>query len=159
MTDIAKYESILLAIPQLSGKQLEEIRKRCNATLALRAPGKTAVSDDWLLRGFQRELVNRGLDEPREVRVKVSNTAFITQSERVRAILEKGAPGLDRNELLALGELVAECLADYIQSWDKSGLSLGTMMRNVSRVPEAVDRAFPGYLQAGFLGMVINGRW
>jgi len=157
---IVRYEDILATLPHLSREQLGNIQKKCAAAIAL-AGGKRSGDDDWLLRGIHVELIRRGLEEERlqPIQAKGANAGFTTQSERVRSVLEKGAPGLSRNELYVLGEIAAQCLANHIDSWDKGGLSISTLMRNVSRVPEAVDRAFPGYLEAGFLGMVVHGHF
>ena len=120
----------------------------------------TAQNSDWLLYGFQSELKARGLGAtiPSAFRIKSMRSfkAYGPKSEKIREALELAVPDLSMPEQVALGIIVARALANYISAWTE--LSLESMLHNVGRTMEALDSAFPGYLDAGMLGHLLKSK-
>ena len=120
------------------------------------------VRNDWLLRGIVRELQSRGQGRliPRDFAItKVKSFHnYAKHSERVRAwLVEQMGRDLTKAEKLSLGDLAAGCLGDLIESWDLDvGVGLHTMLNNASRIPEAIIRQFPGYVEASLLSWVLK---
>ena len=149
------YQQVLEALPTLGRKDLNEVRKRCIVLSQGRVePREVPVEDeDWLLLGVLHELTRRGLDG-RVFRLKSTGSyaGFASQSERVREVLMLAAPDLTAVERRALGRVAAKALANYI-TW--TAVTRDSLLTYISRVPVAIDAAYPGYLEHGMLKMVI----
>ena len=150
------YEDLLVSLTQLSRVQLEAVRQRTAVLLQLKTgTGITVEETDWLLAGILTELRRRGLDARDNFRIRSSSAfaGFQTQSQSVRALLERVAPDLTMVQKRALGEVAAYELARLI-TWTSP--SREVMLMNIARAPEAIDRAYPGYLEAGLIHLVIR---
>ena len=149
---------VLSALPRLNKGELEEVKRRTTALLQMgrRTDPQPIEDEDWLLLGILSELRHRGLDNRPTVRLKKASSyaGFSAQSERVRQLLLDAAPGLTAVQRRALGEIAARALADYL-TW--TDLNRDTLMRFVGRVPEALDKAYPGYTSSGLLPLIIGG--
>lgn len=154
MTD-EEHQQILRSMQGMSRAQLEQVRQRT----AYYLQHKTAVTEsveeeDWLMLGILHELDRRGLDA-RPIRLKKASSfaQYQTQSENVRALLLKAAPGLNALQRRALGQVAGRELARYLTWVD---VNRESMLMYVSRTPEAIDAAYPGYMAAKMLGLVIG---
>jgi hypothetical protein len=58
-------------------------------------------------------------------------------------------------DLLAFGDTAANVLAHFLRSNDQP-VGAKTLLVNVTRLPEAIDDAFPGYLATGALGFLLR---
>lgn len=157
MTD---YKQIVASLSSLSRGELEQLRQRIGFYLqhpAVPAPAPVE-EEDWLLVGIFTELQRRGVEGPRAFRIRrtTSYAGFETQSVRVRSLLLQAAPGLTAVERRALGEVAADALARRLDGW--RDVNRDNMLMNVSKVPEAVERCYPGYLGAGLLAAVVRHR-
>lgn len=161
-TQLVDYESIIGSLPSLSKTQLAEVKKRATALASLSRSLEVEQSpvedEDWLLHGVLSELRRRGLDHrPFNIRNPASFAGFSTQSASVRETLVLAAPDLTAVQRRVLGEIAAYELARYLQSWKKAPeINRETMLRYISRVPEAVETAYPGYLEAGLLSLIVR---
>ncbi len=112
-----------------------------------------------MLRGILREIERRGLEVHPGFRIKKmgSFASFATKSERVRELLEKTVPNISLTQRRYLGELSAYCLCDYVvwKGFSKD-VSLSVLLERVDFIPHALERSFPGYLEAGALGTVLR---
>lgn len=152
------HREIVASLRSLSRSQLEDVRRRAALYLQHSKPS-TVEDEDWLLIGIRTELSRRGLESRDTFRLKKPSSfaSYQTQSETVRSLLLSAAPDLTAVQRRALGEIAAKALADFLTSWQKPPtISREALLRRVSRVPEALDWAYPGYMAAGLLGVVVR---
>lgn len=120
----------------------------------------TGLQTDWLLEGIVLVLHERGLGKftqaalrSRTVIIKPYN-AKLGQVLAFLAELEE-ANGLGKRFRPALAVTCARALADWLNK--RGMLSVATMLSMVDHVPEALDAAYPGYVQGGLFGAVLKG--
>lgn len=155
-------KDILRALPSLGPEALENVRKRCVALQSISgAPATKAdleVERDWLLQGILAELRGRGLGRtiPSGFRIKSMKTfqGYPQRAERVRDWIEGALPTMTPGEKKKMGWLLAAALAAYLEPW--AGVSLQSMLINVAKAPEALEKSYPGYIQAGLLGFILG---
>lgn len=152
---------VLKHLPKLSGKELEEVRLKVGALLALSgtSTGPT-LSQDWLLDGITAELRRRGLWlRAYPIPHKLLPPEYQAKSEGVRAHLLRGlgATVIRPVQRMSLGGLAASVLADYLVK-RKVAVGPKTLLGNVEKVPGALEEAFPGYWEQGLLGFCIMAR-
>lgn len=63
--------------------------------------------------------------------------------------------GVTRTVRTALVDLAISCLGRYLER-AHCPVSHRTLVNNLPKVPHVIDRAFPGYAQAGLLGLAIK---
>lgn len=150
-----EYKEVIDSLSRLNRAQLEQVRRRCAFLLQHQQSGLVSVEqEDWLLLGILSELRFRGLDKGSfQLKNHSSHASFNTQSEKVRELLLEAAPGLSAVQRRALGQVAAQALASYL-TW--TNVNRDNMLRYVSRVPEAVDEAYPGYLESRLLHLVVG---
>jgi hypothetical protein len=95
---------------------------------------------------------------PPNFRIKKARAfaGYETTADRVRILLTDAIPEMTITEQRSLGVIAARALADYISSW--SSISFDSLMRNVSKIPEALDEAFPGYISSGLIKYIFIQR-
>lgn len=162
--DEGAFKQVLISLPRMDNTQLLEVSKRARA-LASAGPGApdrvvSLEEDDWLLDGIFGELTARGLGKtlPTKFRIK-SNRSFASyaeKSERVRVWATEQIPHMRKAEKYAFGILAARVLARKLSLFTE--VNLQSMLNFVHLVPEAIEDAFPGYVSAGWLLMVIRER-
>lgn len=118
--------------------------------------------NDWLRTGIISELSRRGLKYRDRSSRGPASTSYAQDSEIVREELLKALhstiPNPKYAQKLELGRVAAHCLATYLLRSKKFDLGLKIMLNNVGKTFEAIDALFPGYLQAGLLGSVLEAR-
>lgn len=156
------YSQIISGLSSLDRAQLEEVRRRCAYYLQHRSSSPEPVEDeDWLLAGLFAELSRRGLEQRTNFQIKkpVSFAGFQITSAAVRVVLLQACPGTTAVQRRALGEVCGYELAKFIESWSHPQvICRDTLLRHVGKVPDAIDRAYPGYLGAGLLSVVIGAK-
>lgn len=156
----ADYNKLVARLPELTRDQLADLRRRSAFLLGHKEKSGGIKDQDWLLAGLIQVLNDRGLEStiPANFRIKNNRSfaAYTTQADRVMQLLSQAIPNMSATERLGIGVLAARALADYLQEW--SSVSLESMLRNVSRIPEAIDAAFPGYIGSGLLSFVLTSR-
>jgi hypothetical protein len=120
-----------------------------------------AQSRDWLLTGILSELKRRGLiADSRAVDPARISASYGEASALIRAHLEKRLredyPQVKYVELLALGQIVGRALFDHMAWTGNVGIRM--LLNNVDKSLEALDESFPGYLQAGSLGLLLGSK-
>ena len=163
----SNFQQVIGLLSSLSRSELDEVRKRAAFFLQHKAVQRAVVEqEDWLLEGVLTELERRGRYSNRG-QFKLKNTGTFagvsTKLAEVRRLLEKAAPNISPSQKKYLGEVVAEELANYLSTpYLVDGkivvreLSINSMLSNIHLAPEAIDRAFPGYMAAGMLGLVVR---
>lgn len=147
------YQSICEELPSLTRKQLDEIRKRCALLMQNQSIHSDAVEEqDWLLEGILRECQHRGIYVGRSFHIKRSGSfaSYATKAQTVRELLTECAPGLSPVQYVALGQICARELANYLKQ-----PSFKAMMDRVDWIPTALEQSYPGYMASKLLQLVV----
>ena len=148
-------KQILARLPKLTLPELTQVKSRLSFLTGTEAKPK---QQDWLLEGFARELLRRGLwASSGALPARVFPADWAAKAEVVRTHLLKGYNGNKPRavELVALGALAGQVLSDYLVR-AQVPLSPKTLLGAVEKVPLALEYAFPGYWAAGLLGFCIK---
>lgn len=161
------FKTVLDVLARLSRAELEAVRNRCTALLGMTVapPADDAARDraiaDWLLDGIMSELKNRGLGAsvpPLSRIVELRDYApYAGAAAIVRKLIEEHVPRMKLAEKHAMGIYCARALGRKVEAF--APVSLLTLLRNISMVPEALEESYPGYLQSGNLVKLLNTRW
>lgn len=163
MTNIVKYpipyKLIKEAIPELNRQQLTELRTLASWQLQQKAGRKDegVQEQDWLLEGIIFVLNERGLGKqvPHSFRLKNNKSfaSYQTQSERIKSLIEDALGNNSSTmELKQAGIIAARALASFLAK----EVSFHAMMFSISRIPEAIQRSFPGYIESGLLPLILR---
>lgn len=148
-------------LPSLSQRELTQIRTHCQFLLQQSGYRDDPIeTEDWLFHGIVTELKRRNLYVPVTLKQRSrSNGSYQTVSVEVRRLLELAVPDLDPIRRRALGQVAAKALADYLASFTKPPreISFQNMLLFASLTPTAIERAYPGYMEAQLLGLTIKG--
>jgi hypothetical protein len=151
------FRRVVEFLPKMSKSQLTELRRRILPLIGAKEEGGVA-NRDWLLDGILEVVKERGLGHmiPPNFRVRKTSSfsGYETQADRVRLMLTTAIPDMTVTDERAIGVIVVRALADYISSW--SEVSFDSLLRNVSKIPDAIDAAFPGYLASGMLPFLLR---
>ncbi len=125
------------------------------------ADDKVVIENDWLLDGIYHSLRDLGLgatlippkDLPSKTYLRYQRT-----SKKVRSALESRiTPTMRPAEKLALGRIIGSAYIAYVREWLQS-TAIEKLLDHIGRVPDALDAAFPSYLETGMLGVLIRSR-
>jgi len=157
--DESDYKQLTDQLPALTKKQMTDLRARLLLLMGEKERGGVENAD-WILDGIMTVVHERGLGHmiPPNFRIRKNRSfaSYETQADRVRQLLNEAIPNMTLVEQRGIGVLAARALADYISSW--SEVSFDSLLRNVAKIPEALDAAFPGYIDAGMLSFVLTSR-
>ena len=153
------HRQVLKLIRDLSDDEAREVlghlKARLQFTNGHEAAPRGPQADDWLLDGIRTVLVSRGhlatTWKPSRELIRRAAPNYEVDSSLTRATLAQHLVDPHPVVLKALGRVAASTLAD----WLCVPVSLRTMLTNVSHVPEAFDAAFPGYLAAGLVHLIL----
>lgn len=150
-------QEVLCRLPKLAPKELEQVRQRIQLLVSPTAQ-KVTESDDWFWEGAAAELRRRGV-WLRGTPIGFGPHYNKDKASDVRAHLLQGyaKDKPQRAELLALGQLGATVLADWLVK-RRIPVRPKTLLGNVEKLPEALEDAFPGYWQARALGICLEKR-
>lgn len=166
---MASKDEILRALPKLKGPELAEVARAVKALLSLSnyEADKFVTSivdtgvDDFLLQGIAHYLEKEG------VTGSGSRAVYhLTRMDGYKHYKDK-RPDLDifLKKLLSsqgtkgnrhqaqIAYLCASALADLLRA--RKIFSVGAMLTQVNKIPEALDAAFPGYVQGGLFGFIL----
>lgn len=114
---------------------------------------------DWLLDGFVDMFIREGLltaqfadsDLPK----REAYRTYLKKFSRVMCWLNdlERTQGLSVDDRPMLASICARSMAEYFREMGLFRVS--TVLSQIDRLPEALDRSFPGYVGAGVLGMII----
>ena len=162
--DKDEFSQFLGSLRSLTRAQAEEARTKLGYQI-LRGTASgysrpVAEAEDWLLTGILHTLVQNGHmhpDRARSFKIKPDggSWSFNQTSKEQRMLIEEAAPGLDLQQLRLLGYIVGKALFDLV-AFSSHDTPLNNCLRYVGRTTQAVEKAFPGYIAAGMLGVVIK---
>lgn len=140
----------------LTQDELLEVQKHITLLLP---QAEHRQDDDWLLAGVIAVLKEKGLGDTIPTYFKIKNQksyhGYARKSERLRGMLLSKCGALRRTEHYALGHMAASLLFDYLAE-ESRALGLWGMLGSIDVLPQAIDDAFPGYLESGLLGMLLR---
>lgn len=152
--------AILRLLPDLGPGEGDQVIERIkgfapfNGALTARLTSPSTDEPDWLLEGVIFVLRSRGLlgREARPPMRQVLRLApeWKTLSVSMRELLKarmQGEERLPHVAYVALGRTVITALAEYLEM-GKVPIGLKTLLQNIDKLPQAIERGFPGYLRA-----------
>jgi hypothetical protein len=173
---MTELKQIIGKLPKLTKAERQNLRQALDffdggRTKAATSTVPQVVVQDWLTPGIITELRRRGLEYSglSEKRINGMAPDYITESRGVMIDLrnkmlkskaQASTARLDHAELLGFGRIIAQVLADYLQN--VRSINLKYMLTNISKVPDALEASFPGYLSSGFIYFLIKshrGKW
>jgi hypothetical protein len=123
------------------------------------APVGRGPDQDWLLSGLERVMLHNQIIMTPLSRKAITALApaFPTNSKLIRGELVRHyKPNPTPTELLALGRITAACLFDYLKEFFPS-IDAALMLKRIDHVGIALNAAYPGYIQSGFLPVIVEG--
>jgi len=169
----AAYRRCQDLLPELSKEELKEILQWANGlagmgrmaeAIAPTPKGNMITEDDWLAYAIGRAMISRGQFTTKNVNMRLALAARITpaykeaslqQRTTLLAQVSKHEPLLEY-ELQYLGDVVINALINNLAWMD--GLDAETLMRNIDRIPKALDAEFPGYAANNLLRLLLPHR-
>lgn len=157
------YQQCHALIPQLNKDEKLQIRQWLDASLghASLELDFPSLADDWLAQAIGRAMMQRGQLNAKNVNLELARAArrvktFTEASEAQRGwILMNFQPSRAPTkavEFIHLGDVVVKALSQHIV-W-MSSVDTETLMRNVHRIPAAIDEQLPGYIASGLFDLV-----
>lgn len=162
----AKAQALVI-LPKLASAELEEVIIACKVLLALSgrlsstAAQATPPDGEFLLEGIAHYLVTKAVlatqsRAVRDLKYRDAYQIYRKKAPQVEAFLQEVAAssGTKGNRHLPqLAFLAASSLADLLKK--RNIFSVGAMLTQIDKVPEALDFAFPGYIESGMFGFVL----
>jgi hypothetical protein len=156
-------DELLTALPSLSFEELEQVQKTTESLLSLSKKPSQEENSDWLLAGILEVIQAKGLSytvpEFFKIKKDTAHGGFLPKSRKIRTFLETELKNSSnkipkRVDLYTFGHRCAGMLYDYLEPSHE--MSLDSMLRNVEKLPLAIEASFPGYLAAGLLRMLLK---
>lgn len=154
-------DTIASQLPQMSAEELSKIRQLTDMLLGGNKPTDAKPDDPTeriMYQALRSELSSLGLN---------SNISFSTFTESnyyknwrrglkvVDEFITKSFRGYVKTETQRLGlcrVLIQALIKDFKRN--EIPVSVGTIARNIHRIPQAFDNAFPGYIESGMAYLV-----
>lgn len=156
-------QPILEALPKLKPGELLQVEQRVIALKQFLPAPKMRDHNptDWLLDGIIMELEARGLGASIPPKGAFPRLKPWKDYLRVRPDLQhwanqRAGVTFTRTEWAVFGTLAARILANHLASFTE--VNIRTMLVHVDELPEAFQKAFPGYAESRFLGMLIRAQ-
>jgi hypothetical protein len=157
----AALRKVQALLGQLSDAEIQGLilQLKARGQFAVETPVLARDEEDWLLRGIVKFLRKRGLVSTeywpgRELRKKIA-AHYDNKAVEVRKCMAEHLHEPSRATLGLLGTLAAEALAAWLVKHDQA-ITIQSMLHNVSRVMDAFDDSYPGYLECGLLEALLN---
>lgn len=154
---------ILDQLTHQSPQSLEEIIKRARILLSLGGTKELQDFDDgsdigWLLEGLKLVVADRGLPPMSLARIQTFREFkkdFTPIAPEIAAWLMTLIPAdSDRTKRVQLSYFAGRCLARHISGW--TPVHWTTLLLYYSRVPDAIEHAFPTYIKNGWIDFVLD---
>jgi hypothetical protein len=155
----SQYRQMLTQLSNLSPRQLEEVKARLS--LLLQQSSGLNSSSSWLVDGIFFELKRRKLiiDVMLAKQIRSFAPRYMQDAVMVEEWLQKELKrSVSPPQLMLLGRAAAEALAGYLCDCSEWQLSSRLMFCNLTKVPEAMDASFPGYVSAGLLSWLCDAK-
>jgi hypothetical protein len=149
-------KDILSALPQLRDDELRQITLRIEVLLS-GTRASAPLPRTWLFEALVVELTKRNLFVPKS---RLGYEKVIRAYERrepdVLAHFEKLVPRMTRVEALQFGTMVVQALIVDVEEF--APVTFKSLVYNIKRAPDAVERAFPGYSYSNLIHLVLSTR-
>lgn len=146
-------KEIIASLPRLSPEERSQVAAAAKA-LASNAPLK-AGKGEFVLQCIVATAEMQGLElrPPESLRRSTSYVGFTDKAVKLETWLANAVD--DRTAQRALLMLGLRLLVENIRDMN---LNVGSsmLMRHIHRLPAVMDRHFPGYYEAGVLGMIVK---
>lgn len=160
------YDKVTNLLPNLQIDEIKQVRDRCEALLALRGEsvgGASGVVDvnshEYMIyEAMVRKLKDLGHHQVRPYQVFAGTNEYKHFKKNVdifNTYFEQTLSKFKRVQKQRFFRLCVDLLAEDL-AYHKLALTEGVLARNIGRLPDVVERAFPGYAQAGMLSVVIT---
>jgi hypothetical protein len=158
---VVNKNDIIAAIPKLSPADLAEVSNAIKANQSL--SGFVVQPDlisDWVLSGLVGFMVREGVLPSRgayqDIKRRNAYKAYLSKLPALMCFLNelKTKASLAKKHEPQLSFLCAKALATYLR--EMGIFSVSTMLSQCDRIPEGLDRAYPGYAAAGLFRFVIS---
>ena len=157
----AAKDQVVALLPKLSTKELEEVYIALKFTQTLSGAAREPdLVSDWMLSGIVSYLVKKAL-MPAEgsiwsLRHRTAYKQYLSKlpAFMVFAVKLMQQVGMGARQRPQFAFVCASALGDWLTS--RNIFSVSAMLSQIDKVPEALDEAFPGYVQAGLFGFVMQ---
>lgn len=159
MTD-DKYAKAIRAIKGMSTQDLIKLRSYISGLIA-QGPSVadrvvTSLShDDWIIQGLADYMRSAGMP-PVKVETMIRSPQYSAFKDKSEAVIEYLSRVGDKNAQRAL-LLLGLKLMHKRMSERRISISYLTFMTWIHRLPGAINREFPGYMESGLLPLIIRG--
>lgn len=156
-------DQVIALLPKLNAKELAEVRTAVKMLGALDggpAPAAPTQGDDWVLSGIATYLVRRGLlPEGKafmELKRRDAYKQYLTKLPALMGFLTKLEQDnkLGKRHRVTVAFLCARSLGDMLER--RNYFSVSAMLSQIDKIPEGLDNAYPGYVQAGLFGFILT---
>ena len=154
MTDrTMNVDEILRVLPRLAAGDLRQIKDRMGFLARETPDSESVISEDLidLVKAMTLTLARQGLAVPPQPSVALKldrGRQLPNNAQMVRAFADTCLPNARRTERVALYRTFITVLSRELQ---RQGIPITfwTLVQGLKRIPELVNRSFPGYVQAG----------
>lgn len=157
--DKAKFEGMVKSLPFCSPHQLDNIKNRVGVFLTNGSKGYERKEDQnrTFYQAIEQSLSSLNISsQPYAVFVKQSYyPSFHRDAPKVLAFVYHHAPSLDRSGRMRLYQILCHCLIRDLQN-QQASISIGTVCKNIHRMPQVFGDAFPGYIEAGLIDWLVS---
>lgn len=157
--DKTEYKKLLMDLTRLDDHQAQQVQARL--TLRQQAKGVTTPKEhhlerDYLLQSIEETMRAKGYGRPSDKRLQKELAFYRSVRKEVLAPLAEITGPLSAQHQLLFGRLCARALVKYLTS-QRGEISYRIVLLGVEQLRDALDAAFPGYIDAGLLSLVITG--
>jgi len=123
-------------------------------------PAAPSLYDDWVLSGIATYLVRKGLVSERnamhDLKRRDAYKIYLSKLPALMCFLTKVEQDnkLGRRHRVTVAFLCARSLGDLLAH--RNYFSVGAMLSQIDKIPEALDQAYPGYISAGLFGFILT---
>lgn len=156
-----QLQQVIALLPKLSPAEIDQVQSRLKFLRTYKeAPVADDLSSDWVMSGVITYLSRRGVMVERgawfAIKKRTAYKVYLNKLPRVMCYLakvEEKAKTRTRHRP-ALAYICAKALGEYL---DNAGIfSVSTMLSNIDKIPEAIDKQFPGYVMSEMFGFVLD---
>lgn len=168
--DTKDYEQWRTHIHELDPAQLRDLKARvserlANSSLLTKTIIKERVQQDWLLAGIAARCRSKGVPIRGYGQLTPTNLAVVMRcsgykvysgvADKIKRDLDRLVPNCTR-ERPALAAVVTDALIAWCKDQGKF-ISASNVLKHSGATIEALGLCFPGYVQAGLFGIVLQG--
>lgn len=152
-----RLKTVLVNLSQLSAAELEELEGRVKALRSLAGPSVKEQSFAWTLCDLiAEEMQSLGhVRTPTKALMRYSGEKSFRQNAALldEWLVKVGIPQRMRRPFLSLCILL---LYRNLKSFMDVPVTAHVLMNNIAHIPPVINKSFPGYADAGLLGLIVR---